>query len=131
MGCDNISKISFDIDDDLLKDLKRFALKTNSNYLDLVESYIQKGLKNQTRGNDMVSVTLDDNVVEKVKIKCKLSNKTPEDVVNDILWDKLRKLEDYSDDFDGDRIWNLLEHDKPEGDDILDNLACLGEEGGD
>ena len=125
MGCDNISKISFDIDDDLLKDLKRFALKTNSNYLDLVESYIQKGLKNQTRGNDMVSVTLDDNVVEKVKIKCKLSNKTPEDVVNDILWDNLRKLEDYSDDFDGDRIWNLLEHDKPEGDDILDRITDM------
>mgnify|MGYP002524057827 CR=1 FL=1 len=125
MGCDNISKISFDIDDDLLKDLKRFALKTNSNYLDLVESYIQKGLKNQTRGNDMVSVTLDDNVVEKVKIKCRLSNKTPEDVVNDILWDNLRKLEDYSDDFDGDRIWNLLEHDKPEGDDILDRITDM------
>ena len=125
MGCDNIPKISFDIDDDLLKDLKRFALKTNSNYLDLVESYIQKGLKNQTRGNDMVSVTLDDNVVEKVKIKCRLSNKTPEDVVNDILWDNLRKLEDYSDDFDGDRIWNLLEHDKPEGDDILDRITDM------
>ena len=125
MGGDNISKISFDIDDDLLKDLKRFALKTNSNYLDLVESYIQKGLKNQTRGNDMVSVTLDDNVVEKVKIKCRLSNKTPEDVVNDILWDNLRKLEDYSDDFDGDRIWNLLEHDKPEGDDILDRITDM------
>ena len=125
MGCDNISKISFDIDDDLLKDLKRFALKTNSNYLDLVESYIQKGLKNQTRGNDMVSVTLDDNVVEKVKIKCRLSNKTPEDVVNDILWDNLRNLEDYSDDFDGDRIWNLLEHDKPEGDDILDRITDM------
>ena len=105
--------------------MKRFALKTNSNYLDLVESYIQKGLKNQTRGNDMVSVTLNDNVVEKVKIKCKLSNKTPEDVVNDILWDKLRKLEDYSDDFDGDRIWNLLEHDKPEGDDILDRITDM------
>lgn len=125
MGCDNISKISFDIDDDLLKDLKRFALKTNSNYLDLVESYIQKGLKNQKRGNDMVSVTLNDNVVEKVKIKCRLSNKTPEDVVNDILWDNLRKLEDYSDDFDGDRIWNLLEHDKPEGDDILDRITDM------
>ncbi len=105
--------------------MKRFALKTNSNYLDLVESYIQKGLKNQTRGNDMVSVTLDDNVVEKVKIKCRLSNKTPEDVVNDILWDNLRKLEDYSDDFDGDRIWNLLEHDKPEGDDILDRITDM------
>ncbi|MBQ2666245.1 hypothetical protein [Methanobrevibacter sp.] len=73
----------------------------------------------------MVSVTLDDNVVEKVKIKCRLSNKTPEDVVNDILWDNLRKLEDYSDDFDGDRIWNLLEHDKPEGDDILDRITDM------
>ena len=73
----------------------------------------------------MVSVTLNDNVVEKVKIKCRLSNKTPEDVVNDILWDNLRKLEDYSDDFDGDRIWNLLEHDKPEGDDILDRITDM------
>lgn len=73
----------------------------------------------------MLSVTLNDNVVEKVKIKCKLSNKTPEDVVNDILWEKLMKLEDYSDDFDGDRIWNLLEHDKPEGDDILDRITDM------
>ena len=49
MGCDNISKISFDIDDDLLKDLKRFALKTNSNYLDLAESYIQRIKKPKKR----------------------------------------------------------------------------------
>ena len=75
----------------------------------------------------MVSVTLNEDVLEKVKIKCKLSNKTPEDVVNDILWDKLRKLEDYPDDFDGDRIWNLLEHDKPEGDDILDRITDMFE----
>ena len=75
----------------------------------------------------MVSVTLSDNVVEKVKIKCKLSNKTADEVVNDILWDRLSKLEDLSDDFDGDRIWNLLEHDKPEGDDILDRITDMFE----
>ena len=73
----------------------------------------------------MVMVNLKENVFEKVNIKCKLSNQTPEEVVNEILWDRLRKLEDLSDDFDGDRIWNLLEYDKPEGDDILDRITDM------
>ena len=49
----------------------------------------------------MLMVALNENVMEKVNIKCKLSNKTPEEVVNDVLWDQLRKIEDISDDFDG------------------------------
>lgn len=124
MGCGNISKISFDIDDGLLEDLKKRALADESSYPDLIVEYIQQGLK---ECDNMVSVTLSDNVVEKVKIKCKLSNKTADEVVNDILWDRLSKLEDLSDDFDGDRIWNLLEHDKPEGDDILDRITDMFE----
>mgnify|MGYP007053770034 CR=1 FL=1 len=29
------------------------------------------------------------------------------------------------DDIDGDKIWNMLEHDKPEGDDILKKFRSL------
>ena len=45
----------------------------------------------------MLNVTLKDNVVEKVNIMSKLTDRTPEEVVNDIIWDNLRKIEDVPD----------------------------------
>lgn len=79
----------------------------------------------------MLNVTLKDNVVEKVNIMSKLTDRTPEEVVNDIIWDNLRKIEDVPDEIAFKKIWNMLEHDNPEGDDILDNLIRLGKEGWD
>ena len=79
----------------------------------------------------MLNVNLKDNVVEKVNIISKLTNKTPEEVVNDTLWDNLKKIEDVPDEIDYEKIWGMLEHDNPEGDDILDNLIRLGKEGWD
>jgi len=79
----------------------------------------------------MLNVNLKDNVVEKVNIMSKLTNKTPEEVVNDTLWDNLKKIEDVPDELDYEKIWGMLEHDNPEGDDILDNLIRLGKEGWD
>ncbi|WP_296792073.1 hypothetical protein [uncultured Methanobrevibacter sp.] len=77
----------------------------------------------------MLNVSLNDDVAEKVKIMSKLTDRTPEEVVNDTLWENLRKIEDVPDDIDYEKIWNMLEHDNPEGDDILDNLVRLGEQG--
>ncbi|MBE6500784.1 MAG: hypothetical protein E7Z80_09670 [Methanobrevibacter thaueri] len=77
----------------------------------------------------MLNVSLNDDVAEKVKIMSKLTDRTPEEVVNDTLWENLRKIEDVPDDIDYEKIWNMLEHDNPEGDDILDNLVRLGERG--
>lgn len=74
---------------------------------------------------DMLVVGLNENVAKKVKIKCKLSNKTPDEVVNDVLWEQLGKIEDVSEDFDGDKLWRMLDHDKPEGDDILDRITDM------
>ena len=79
----------------------------------------------------MSMVSLDDNVLEKVNIMAKLSDRTLEEVVNDVLWQNIQNIIDIPDEIDYDKIWNMLEHDKPEGDDILDNLARLGEEGWD
>ena len=79
----------------------------------------------------MLNVNLKGNVVEKVNIMSKLTNKTPEEVVNDTLWDNLKKIEDVPDEIDYEKIWGMLEHDNPEGDDILDNLIRLGKEGWD
>ena len=79
----------------------------------------------------MLNINLKDNVVEKVNIMYKLTNKTPEEVVNETLWDNLKKIEDVPDELDYEKIWGMLEHDNPEGDDILDNLIRLGKEGWD
>ena len=117
----NISKVIFDIGDELLEDLKRQALKNDSSPEDFIKYCIQQEL----RDDNMLMVALNEDVMEKVNIKCKLSNKTPEEVVNDVLWDQLRKIEDVSDDFDGDKLWNMLDHDKAEGDDILDRITDM------
>lgn len=66
--------------------------------------------------------------MEKVNIMAKLTNRAPQEVVNEALWDNLRKIEDVPDEIGGDKIWNMLDHDKPEGDDILDNLSRLGKQ---
>ena len=73
----------------------------------------------------MSAVTISDEVMEKVNIKCRQSNKTPFEVINEVLLDTLGKVDEIPDDIDGDKIWNLLEHDKPEGDDILERLCGI------
>ena len=128
MGCGNISKISLDISDGLLEDLKKQALEIESDYSDLIVEYVKQGLNGR---DDMSMISLNDNVMEKVNLMVKLTDKTPEEVVNDALWEQLGKIEDVQDEIDGDRLWEILDHDNPEGDDILDNLIRLGEEGWD
>lgn len=126
-----MAKISLNIDDKLLEELKKQTSKNQLNLDDLIEICIQKGLEKENWVDNMLSVSLKDNVVEKVSIMSKLTNKTFEEVVNDTLWDNLKKIEDIPDEFDGDKIWSMLEHDNPDGDDILDNLIKLGKEGWD
>lgn len=71
----------------------------------------------------MSMIRINDKVMEKVNIMSKLTDKTPEDVVNETLWDSLRNVRDFPDEIDYDRIWNMLDHDKPEGDDVLEKLS--------
>ena len=128
LGCGTISEISFEIDEGLLDDLKGRALENGSDCSDLIVEYIEKGLN---EGDKMTTVSLNDNVMEKVNIMAKLTKRTPEEVINDTLWENLRKIVDVPDEIDYDKLWNMLEHDKPEGDNILGNLIRLGEEGWD
>lgn len=117
-----ITIISLNIDDELLENLKIRAIEMESDYSDLIGEYIQRGLNGC---DNMSMVSINENVMEKIHIKCGLSKKSPEEVVNELLWDNLRKLEDPSNHLDGETIWNMLEHDKPEGDDILDRITDM------
>lgn len=101
------------------------SLENNLDLEETIIKFVHQSLDNENGVNNMSTVTINESVMEKVNIKSKLAGKTPEEVVNDVLWDQLRKLEDISDDFDGDEIWNKLEHDKPEGDDILDRITDM------
>lgn len=100
------------------------AVEIESDCRDLIVEYIEKGLKGR---DNMSMVSLNDNVMEKVNIISKLTDRTPEEVVNDTLWDNLRKIEDVPVEFDGDKLWEMLDHDNPEGDDILDELSKVNQ----
>ena len=125
-----MAKISLDIDDKLFEDLSNKALANKLHMDDLIRIYVQRGLA-YNEVDTVLMVCLNENVVEKVNIVSKLTDRSPEEVVNDTLWDNLRKIEDVPDEIDHEKIWNMLDHDKPEGDDVLDNLMRLGEEGWD
>jgi len=125
-----MAKISLDIDDKLFEDLSNKALANKLHMDDLIRIYVQQGLA-YNEVDTVLMVCLNENVVEKVNIVSKLTDRSPEEVVNDTLWDNLRKIEDVPEEIDYEKIWNMLDHDKPEGDDVLDNLMRLGEEGWD
>ena len=125
-----MAKISLDIDDKLFEDLSNKALANKLHMDDLIRIYVQQGLA-YNEVDTVLMVCLNENVVEKVNIVSKLTDRSPEEVVNDTLWDNLRKIVDVPEEIDYEKIWNMLDHDKPEGDDVLDNLIRLGEEGWD
>ena len=125
-----MAKISLDIEDKLFEDLNNKALANKLHMDDLIRIYVQQGLA-YNEVDTVLMVCLNENVVEKVNIVSKLTDRSPEEVVNDTLWDNLRKIEDVPEEIDYEKIWNMLDHDKPEGDDVLDNLIRLGEEGWD
>ena len=96
-------------------------MENESSIGDLIEKYVHYGLEKEV--DTMLMVSLNTDVTEKVNIVSKLTDRTPEEVVNDTLWDNLRKIEDIPDEIDYEKIWNMLDHDKPEGDDVLEKLS--------
>lgn len=122
-------EINVKIEDELIDDLSEVCWENNLNLEELVLNYIQQGLDNYKGVGSMSLISLDGDVIEKVNIVVKLTDQTPEEVVNEALRDQLRTVEDIPDNVDYEKIWNALDHDKPEGDDILDNLVRLGEQG--
>lgn len=124
-------EINVKIEDELIDDLSEVCWENNLNLEELLLNYIQQGLDNYKGVGSMSLISLDGDVMEKVNIVIKLTDQTPEEVVNEALRDQLRTVEDIPDNVDYEKIWNALDHDKPEGDDILDNLVRLGQEGWD
>ena len=114
--------LSLNIDVDLFKELENQSFEYDLPLAGLIQNYIVIGFKGD--GN-MQTICLTDEVMEKVNIRCKQVDSTPDDLVNEIVFEKLRKIEEIPDDIDGDKIWNMLEHDKPEGDDILKKFRSL------
>lgn len=127
MVCDSISEkiyLSLNIDIELFKELESQSLRYNLPLVYIIENYLRIGFKGD---ENMQTIILSEEVMEKVNIRCKQINRTPEELVNSIVYDELRKVEEGPDPdkIDYERIWNMLDHDKPEGDDILDRITDM------
>ena len=79
----------------------------------------------------MQSVQIPDEIMEKINARCRELKCSPEKLIHSILFDYLNKLEFFPYYFEFEKIWKMLDHDNPAGDDILDNLVRLGQEGWD
>jgi len=89
-----MAEINVKINDELIEDLSEVCLKNNLNLEELVLNYVQQGLDNDKGVDNMSMISLDRDVMEKVNIVVRLTDQTPEEVVNDALRDQLRTVED-------------------------------------
>lgn len=125
-----MAKICLDLDEKLLEDLKMQAIKKKSNLEDLIREYAYNGLVDKGVDN-MQSVDIPDEIMDKINIRCRELCCNPEKLIHSILFDYLLKVERIPSTIDCEKIMSLLEHDNPNGDDVLDNLVRLGKEGWD
>ena len=125
-----MAKISLNIDDKLLEGLKRQSGENKLGIEDLIEKYIQQGLINKEVEN-MQLVNVPDDIMEKMNSRSRELNCNPEKLIHSILFDYINKVESIPNTVNREKIMAMLEHDNPEGDDILDNLIRLGKEGWD
>ncbi len=123
-------KICLDIDDDLFEELKKQTSRDELNLDDLIEKYILKGLIYKEVEN-MQLVRIPDDIMDKMNNRCDELKCNPEKLIHSILFDYLKKVESIPTTVDREKMMMLLEHDNPEGDDILDNLIRLGKQGWD
>lgn len=77
-------QLIFDVDDKTLNDLKNLASETNSNCLDLVDKFIQNGLKNQKRCDKMLNINISEEIRLGIIERSKEINCNPEKLVNSI-----------------------------------------------
>ena len=94
MWGDSIARMSFDIDDELLKDLESLALESNSDVSELTLKFIREGLNNQKRADNMQEITISDEILDGIKNRSKHLNCNPEKLINSILYDYLMKVKD-------------------------------------
>ena len=124
-----MAKICFDIEDALLEDLNKQATKNQLNLGDLIEEYVLQGLNKEDE--KMHSVNVPNDIMERINNRCEELNCNPEKLIHSILFDYLKAVESIPCTVDREKIEAMLEHDNPEGDDILKNLSRLGDVGWD
>lgn len=130
MWGDSIARMSFDIDDELLKDLESLALESNSDVSELTLKFIREGLNNKKRADNMQEVTISEEILDGIKNRSKHLNCNPEKLVNSILYDYLMKVKDVSS-VDVEKLEKSAVRDNPEGDGTLKKLRKLSNVGWD
>ena len=105
------------------------ALKNKSQKEDLIKKYIINGLNDENGVDNMQSVNIPDDIMSKMNDRCRKIHCNPEKLIHAILFDYLRTVERIPSTIDCQKLYNMLEHDNPDGDDILEKLSRLGDVG--
>lgn len=106
-------------------------MKNKSQKEDLIKKYIKNGLNDEKEVDNMQSVNIPDDIMDRMNNRCKEIHCNPEKLIHAILFDYLRSVERIPSTIDREKLWAMLEHDKPEGDDTLKKLRQLGDVGWD
>ena len=104
------------------------AFEVESDYLDLIGEYIKQGIKGC---DNMQDIHISEEIMNGITDRSRQINCNPEKLINSILYDYLRKVKDLPPTIDAEKIKSMLDHDNPEGDDVLEKLFYLGEIGWD
>lgn len=82
-----------DIDVCLFKDLQIQSLKDGLPIEQIIQNYIRIGLKEVNEDDNMHSVNVSNDIMEKINNRCKELNCNPEKLIHSILFDYLKKVE--------------------------------------
>ena len=86
---------------------------------------------NKEKVDNMNDINIAEEIRNGIFERSREINCSPEKLVNSILYDYLRKVKELPPTIDTEKINVILDHDNPGGDDVLEKLFNLGEEGGD
>lgn len=127
MKKNSTKKTSFNIDSALLKELKLQSFESDTTQTELVHKYIRYGLmmdNSNKENHNMNIIIIDESIMEKLLIKSDSLGIDTNELANNYIARCLN--DDYNQCNEvNPKIHDLLDHDKPEGDNILERICGI------
>ena len=127
MKKNSTKKTSFNFDSELLKELKLQSFESDVTQTELIHKYIRYGLMmdKSNEGNfKMNTIIIDESIMEKLIIKSDSLGIDTNELANNFISRCLNEDSNQSN-VANPKIQDLLDYDKPEGDDILEKISGI------
>lgn len=127
---DSTKKTSFNFDKNLLKDLKLQSFESEVTQTELVHRYIKEGLLREKNQNEDVielnTITVNDDLMERLVIESNARNINVNELANKYILQGLEEDNVVPNEVKNPKaILDLLDHDKPEGDNVLKSIVGI------